>query len=95
MRTLALPGPGFDVGSVGRVGKEEGEVRMRARWVRGRGCLEGCLKGGIGFLMLGIVGIGVSRWDSRTRARLYVGFRIGNDQTRRPSYKYLRTGGIS
>ena len=33
---MALPGPGFDVGTVWRVRGEEMEVRTRARWVSGR-----------------------------------------------------------
>ena len=33
---MALPGPGFGVGTVWRVRGEEVEVRMRARWVSGR-----------------------------------------------------------
>lgn len=34
---MALPGPGFGVGTVWRVRGVEVEVRMRARWVSGRG----------------------------------------------------------
>lgn len=50
MRTMALPGLGFGVGTVWTVGGEELEVTMRARWVFGRVwwaivCLDWCLEG--------------------------------------------------
>ena len=59
---MALPGPGFGVGTVWRVRGEEVEVRMRARWVSGR--LSGAIawlglmfgEGLEGWLMLGICG---------------------------------------
>lgn len=33
---MALPGPGFGVGTVWRLRGEEVDVRMRARWISGR-----------------------------------------------------------
>ena len=59
---MALPGPGFGVGTVWRVRGEEVEVRIRARWVSGR--VSGAIvllglvfeEGFEGWFMLGIRG---------------------------------------
>ena len=59
---MALPGPGFGVGTVWRVRGEEVEVRMRARWVSGRVSGAMVLLGLIledwfeGWIMLGVGG---------------------------------------
>ena len=95
---MALPGPGFGVGTVWWGSGEEVAVRMRARWVSGRASWAIVLLGLVfeegfeGWVMLGVCGgrgfqLGMGETEG---ARLYVNSRNDSGHSSKRFLDYLR-----